>query len=396
MNANFEIEILTPLFLGGAQQDTDVELRPASVRGAMRFWYRALYAGIHGDDGRALQHAEGELFGDTTAASHIIVKLAGNLHAEPPPITPPAREGDPGGAAYMFWSVLRQRRQAFLPNGKTFSLELQTRRTPKQNPNEDESAMRASLAALWLLTHLGGLGARARRGGGNLAIRPTNPAQTPSGLPTWEIRANTLVELQSELATGVRACRAALGGNAWCDPKQLTLPPAFNILHPQTCAIRVWDRGPFPDWQTALEAVGQAFKGFRNRKPTSDYATVKAAVDLQSDSLVTVQRAAFGLPIVFYFKSLDGKRGTLEGETHERRASPLCFRLIRLANRQFAVILIYFRARLLGTVEREGRSRPEQLKLRREDGPVFANPPDLKLIDDFIAALGNTLEVDFR
>ncbi|MBI5305483.1 MAG: type III-B CRISPR module RAMP protein Cmr1 [Chloroflexi bacterium] len=427
MHLNFTLETLTPLFLGGADQDQDVELRPASVRGALRFWYRALYAGIHGDDVRALQHAEGDLFGDTTAASRILVKLAGNLTAESPPVTPPAREGDPGGAAYMFWSVLRQKRQAFLPNGKTFSLELQTRRVPRQNQTDDETMMRASLAALWLLTHLGGLGARARRGGGNLALHPTDPTQIPSGLPAWETRAHTAAELQRELADGIHQCRAALRCNAWCDQNEIAALPAFDILHPQTCSIRVWNRAPFPNWQTALEAIGQAFKNFRSRKPESDYATVKAAVDMQSDSLDPVQRAAFGLPIVFYYRSLQQEyqahlyqqflkegmseqeasrkanrqarkeaTGTLEGETHERRASPLSFRLTRLANGQFVIVLVYFKARLLGMLEREGRSRPEKLKLRREGNAVFANTPSLNLIDDFIASLGNTTEVDFR
>ena len=34
--------VVTPLFLGGAEPAKDCELRPASIKGAMVFWWRAL------------------------------------------------------------------------------------------------------------------------------------------------------------------------------------------------------------------------------------------------------------------------------------------------------------------------------------------------------------------
>ena len=38
------LETVTPLFLGGAEQNGYAELRPPSVKGALRFWHRALRA----------------------------------------------------------------------------------------------------------------------------------------------------------------------------------------------------------------------------------------------------------------------------------------------------------------------------------------------------------------
>lgn len=44
------LEIVTPLFLGGANPRGAPELRAASVRGVLRFWLRALLGGVLGDD----------------------------------------------------------------------------------------------------------------------------------------------------------------------------------------------------------------------------------------------------------------------------------------------------------------------------------------------------------
>lgn len=38
-----EYEIVTPMFIGGAAQHEQPELRPPSIKGALRFWWRALY-----------------------------------------------------------------------------------------------------------------------------------------------------------------------------------------------------------------------------------------------------------------------------------------------------------------------------------------------------------------
>ncbi|GIX17751.1 MAG: hypothetical protein KatS3mg119_1937 [Rhodothalassiaceae bacterium] len=40
-------EVVTPMFLGGAVPEETVELRPASIKGALRFWWRALAWGRH-------------------------------------------------------------------------------------------------------------------------------------------------------------------------------------------------------------------------------------------------------------------------------------------------------------------------------------------------------------
>lgn len=44
---SFKLQVITPLFLAGARQQ-HVELRPPSIRGALRFWSRAMMGVVVG------------------------------------------------------------------------------------------------------------------------------------------------------------------------------------------------------------------------------------------------------------------------------------------------------------------------------------------------------------
>jgi CRISPR-associated protein Cmr1 len=66
----FECEVITPMFLAGADGSTP-ELRPPSIKGALRFWWRALNGHLPLSD---LKKMEGEIFGDTEKRSSIVIK----------------------------------------------------------------------------------------------------------------------------------------------------------------------------------------------------------------------------------------------------------------------------------------------------------------------------------
>ena len=56
--------VTTPLFLGGADlQNGRPELRPPSIKGVLRFWWRALAWSRHDGDLSKIHSAEAELFG---------------------------------------------------------------------------------------------------------------------------------------------------------------------------------------------------------------------------------------------------------------------------------------------------------------------------------------------
>ena len=67
----FECETITPIFMYGADGKTP-ELRPASIKGVMRFWWRA----INGDsDIGKLKEDESEIFGSIEKKSSFSVKI---------------------------------------------------------------------------------------------------------------------------------------------------------------------------------------------------------------------------------------------------------------------------------------------------------------------------------
>jgi len=395
------LRVISPLFLAGSEPRGAPELRPASFRGALRFWLRALLGSSSDYQSLdRLRQAETMVFGDAgeDSGSPIVVRVAGA-----PPSGRFTPSGDPG-VRYLFFSMGQRERDSrtgqtttiwrycFPPNSD-FSLTLQAR-LPGSSPDL-ELALRRAAAALWLLVYLGGLGARSRRGAGSLQATG-EPSGWPDKLPPLRVQAATPVQLAVELRNGLRSLREATSLPLL---QAMRAPSAFDVLHPDVTDIHVLNRA-WPTWEEALEAVGAAFQGFRNRYPPEDYRTVKGVISGQSQRLEPVQRAAFGLPIVFYFKSLYGARGTLQGSEHDRRASPLLIKPVRLANGQHTVVLTVFRASLLGRDQRGN----EQLKLIPRGWPVSAPTPDFDLVDEFTEAIASQgdyyvaplLEVDYR
>ena len=71
MNIKIKCETVTPLLMHGANGKTP-ELRPASIKGVMRFWWRA----INGDlPLKELREQEAEIFGDTKRKSSFSIRV---------------------------------------------------------------------------------------------------------------------------------------------------------------------------------------------------------------------------------------------------------------------------------------------------------------------------------
>ncbi len=78
----FNCELITPLFMSGGDSSTP-ELRTPSIKGAMRYWWRAMNGHLPLDDSKdnngkviekGLRTIEGEIFGDTQQRSKIIIQ----------------------------------------------------------------------------------------------------------------------------------------------------------------------------------------------------------------------------------------------------------------------------------------------------------------------------------
>ncbi len=167
MNWQRDIELLTPLFNRGAYQDT-AELRPTSIRGMARWWFRAL-GGSADEEKQAFggMNRFGEQLQGCTIASHLVFRVSHVQieRAEPKPLTLPHKSG--GQASPQ---------AAFAPGGR-FRLSVVGRLQPLA---PDLRTKVANALDTWLL--LGALGLRANRSGGNLWPMGEGVPSSPAGL----------------------------------------------------------------------------------------------------------------------------------------------------------------------------------------------------------------------
>ncbi len=165
----YSCEVVTPMLGGGAKPRTPhnpesgFRIRPPSIRGHLRFWWRTVCGARHAASPSQLRAVESELWGATSRASRIRLRVtiddAGRnltqkeIQGLPSPIVP----------IYPIQAVDR-------PNvvvGMKFTVLIVVSPKPgatQVDPNEMRDLRRAAFA--W--TVLGGIGSRTRRGMGAL------------------------------------------------------------------------------------------------------------------------------------------------------------------------------------------------------------------------------------
>jgi CRISPR-associated protein Cmr1 len=161
------------MFLAGADGQTP-ELRPASIKGALRFWWRAMHGHLKLEE---LKKKEDAIFGSASndgTKSKLTIRVLGtqpSLSAVPLPYR---RKETYGGKYkinildYMAYGMVQydnnQRRNILVRNyigtGEIFNLKLTL--------NSDLSA--EILKAFYLLSEFGGLGAKSRNGYGSFKV----------------------------------------------------------------------------------------------------------------------------------------------------------------------------------------------------------------------------------
>jgi CRISPR type III-B/RAMP module RAMP protein Cmr1 len=163
-----DVEVLTPLFNRGAYQDTP-ELRVPSIRGMVRWWFRAL-GGTADEEKEAFGGMKkfGRQLASEVMASRLVFRVSQvrAQRAVPNPPTLPHAPQKPSPQA------------AFAPGAK-FTLEVFTRYA-NLNPELERKVEHA--LEVWLL--LGALGLRANRSGGNVWPASGAVPATPAALRT--------------------------------------------------------------------------------------------------------------------------------------------------------------------------------------------------------------------
>jgi CRISPR-associated protein Cmr1 len=383
------LKIITPLFLGGAEPRGEPELRPASFRGALRFWWRAAFGGAVGEDLDILRSAEASVFGSNERGSSLVVRLTpvGSItnaeYVKQRAIHRSGTRPKPTGRDYLFWSMAstgRKERDNYQPPHKYITPATKFKLTLQARPGDPNGkvALQEAAAALWLLVHLGALGSRSRRCAGSLLA--TNELTTSLSDLLWRFSTpKKASELKAQLEEGLHGIANALVARH--SPNQKNPLAAFDIIRSGHC--RIWivsDRQAWRNSADAVEAMGAALRDFRSAE-NAGHVDHDAVLDWfeRRQQPTTIQRTAFGLPIPFRYSD-GGPSDTIQavasgGNVRDRRASPLCMRVSELSSGEYVGVIVLFKSAFL--------ARGDKLQLRNKRWKTDP-PPDYTFVEQFV------------
>ena len=172
--------IVTPMFIGDANQNTTDGVRSPSVKGVLRFWWRALAWRRFESKGdleglKALNLEEARLFGSAMNAEEktggqgvFLLSVDQNVESQQKVYDWPPDKDPNSGASFMAYGLLATTddlHRIAIAEGTEFSLKLVF--NPTKTKDGDVEAIQKALEA-WSL--FGGLGGRSRRGMGSVTL----------------------------------------------------------------------------------------------------------------------------------------------------------------------------------------------------------------------------------
>lgn len=311
------------MFLSGPDTG-EPELRTPSIKGALRFWARAISLGWPFDDKgsenckRLLKNDESLFGGVTKEHRRSLVEVSVRCgEIEKYPAT--SLRLDNGGK-YLFYSLIAdgyQTERGYIAENFPFAVILRSK---------DKLALEKGAAAFWMLTHFGALGTRARRGAGAFRVIKTEGDTFPQDLhfiPNMKLSAFlkkglTIVYNIFQVGTDNRRSENySTLGNSYLSSE------------------------PFPSWEKAIDAIGAIILKHRKAIPNRDRSRRKFTMDTLN------QKAAFGLPVsVREDNSVNFQESG--DEKYSRRASPVLITVLKYQGQFYWMVS-----------ELEGRLTPE-------------------------------------
>jgi len=379
--------------LAGVDQQR-AELRPNTFKNLLRWWWRA-------GRGQRDRAREARLFGDVGRE-----ETGGNASSFRLRLYPCNREAE---KSLPFDQFLRT--EGLLNNKGNHRLNglgyLSHYLDPPKNPARgvlrpgaqfratlrfpvwfDEVERREVWASLWLLVWFGGLGSRSRRGFGGMRVVKADasgdlqfsfPDSSPEDLRSF---------LEENLHRARRWLNAPMSGEQSM-PEYTALVPGWTRIFVDNGLINssydpnTYSYSDAPGWAKALDAAGGELKAYRKELPTA-YKQVADFLEINNYTPDTVDRAAFGLPLTFWYPPIEEAersraRATAEVGQHQRRASPFFVRAHQTDDEyeMYALVYILMKARLLPEGEQievscEARQRQEKVE-----------QPDFSRVDEF-------------
>jgi CRISPR-associated protein Cmr1 len=366
----YDIELITPMYGGGAIagiNDPTFPIRPSTVRGQLRFWWRAT-RGAKFETAEALFKEEEKIWGSTEKPSGTIVKVTAPKWEQSRNYIG-SRDDNYGfrrfgpEAYVLFPAASDTSRHNLVKEGLVFKVEISFERRFEAD----------ILCAVWAWVNFGGIGARTRRGCGALYCKELSPekASIESITQWWKRKIdNYAIQLNAE--------------RDW--------PTLFQILTGpvQTDSLRAWQEciKPMKDFRQGV-GIGRN-KGSRDpRRPGRSFwpepDTLRRVFEKHNpehkpnpDMPDGFPRAAFGLPVIFHFAASRGDPDSeIRPKGNTRMASPLLLRPIKAQCDQKVVpAVIYLRGTTLKRKELEVKGSSKTFEMKNIVNPEFAKYPN--------------------
>jgi CRISPR-associated protein Cmr1 len=302
-HAEFTLESLTPIFMRGADQ-SKAEIRAASIKGLMRWWFRALAGSYFGDDVEGLRKAEEYVFGSTGRKSGVIIEIAeieGGLKS--------FNELNPADQLrYLWFSVNLLARKGemkfYYPSGTKFTIVVKS---------SDEAFFNIALASLWALVSLGGVGFRSRRGAGSLKFSGGDLDLLEK--LSLRHRFGKIEDLRNSILSAIK-----ISGSKFGRELRNVQPQPYPILSENTSSVSLWDA------RTGNPI--QALRKFQGR-----YQRFRRSEINKRDRII------FGLPVGLRGRGTREIQGVLGVIKNERRGSPMHIGITHIGSRVYVRIV---------------------------------------------------------
>ncbi len=308
--AEFELEAITPIFMRGADQSR-AEIRSSSIKGLMRWWFRALAGNYFGNDVVNLRKAEEEIFGSTKRRSRVVVEISDVIGEKRRILFKEGvidRRSPSNQLRYLWFSVnLLARKNQFdeyYPAGTKFQLKIKAL---------DERSFKIALASLWALVTLGGIGFRSRRGAGSVRFRDGDLKEFD------ELYLKTEFKNCEDLKNSIERIIELIGdelGKSKLDLNSVNYP----VLSPKTSVVALWNSGE----KNPIQALAQFQREYQN---------------FRRNKISKPKRIVFGLPVNLDGRGVETIRRNLSKIRNGRRASPLMIGLIPIGGKLYIKIV---------------------------------------------------------
>lgn len=390
---SYELDLITPMVGGGPEtgkRDPITLIRPSSIRGQLRFWWRAT-RGAHFTTVRELRSREAAIWGDINNPSPVIVEVSAPIWEKTrrPPTYELARYGP---EAYALFSA-KQNSDDLCREGLQFTLTLRILKFHRLQEFRDrenerrrrtgESELLLSIqdilqdveAAVWAWANFGGLGARTRRGCGALSCQALAPPNRDA-IERWLSGYRRIFSFQDSQQ---KALWPTVARSIFVGPKTTTPVEAWkHVLE----LLQRFRQGEYVGRNPGKKDDRGRKKPGQSRWPEPE--TIRRITGQRCHPRLPAipedafPRAVLGLPIIFWFKDEglgDPKKTELfpyfDGEARARMASPLILRPLALTSGEAVPIILAFDGPLPEAVglKYTGSSNGEPLK--RLEAPVY-------------------------